>query len=245
MPLPVTPCDPAWTTTDEVRLCCDVPPPSGADGVSVFSDARLLSLIEVATDFLYNRSARQFTGPCTSSIRPTNANYEGCSGSSEVNVGLYPIISIDEVLLDGAIVDPSLYTVYDARYLVSMEDSAGNAIAWPQHQNLSRETTEENTFEITATHGFPVPPLAREAAIELTCQLVSACVTGECKIPVRATAASRGGLQIVMPDFAAIKGVKTGLPRVDMFLSTYNPNGLIRSPRLLSSDLPRNRRRNL
>ena len=161
---------------------------------------------------------------------------------SRIKLSGYPVRAISEVLVDGAVVDPSLYTIWKRRYLSRLDDGH-----WPYGQNLTLADTEEGTFSISYTYGADPPEIGMAAAAQLGCQIYNACPgaesSGECVLPTGVTRVTRQGITIEKLAFTTwaftrgrfarsgrAAGWNTGLPLVDAFLNTYNSNGLTRRP---------------
>jgi hypothetical protein len=72
---------------------------------------------------------------------------------------------------------------------------------------------------------------------------VRSCTPGEtCSLPTRVSNVTRQGVSFTILDpFDFLTNGRTGLYTVDLFLSTYNPNGLRRPSRAWSPDLPMTR----
>ena len=71
---------------------------------------------------------------------------------------LRPYRTIDNKI-DGAVINPSEYFVYDHTFLVRK-----NGARWPRCQALDRDDTEAGTFSVTYTYGR-TPPLAGQLAV--------------------------------------------------------------------------------
>lgn len=224
-------CDP-WATAAD--LC------SPCDDYSV--DAALMDdALQAASDVLYALSGRQFPGVCTTEVhldkRPIHAvsgvdpavrtrTYWPSGDRSRVSVGLYPLIDITEVVIDGATVDASVYRIDDFRWLTRVDEQGWQ---W------------SDTFKVTATHGRTPPEMGVRAAAALGCQLYLSCqpeTTGDCVLPQRVTNITRQGMSMVVLDpFEFLNDGKTGVYEVDLFLKSYNPSGLRRRAAVLSPDI--------
>ena len=244
------PCSP-WITGDDVAACCNVETSSGA----LFDQAA-----EAASDLLFELSARIYAGECGPRtvrpwcdscwcgyqilsrgyvIGPWDYGYPlylcdscliACSPSLIKLAGV-PVREIDEVLIDGDVVDPSLYTIWNDRYLKRL-DSAH----WPMAQNLTLSDTEDHTFSITYTYGADPPELGQMAAAQLGCQIYASCPdgSGECVLPAGTTRVIQQNVveeKLAFTQWAFQAGRwQTGLGLVDMFLNAYNPAGIKRRP---------------
>lgn len=239
-----------WITGEDVAACCSVETSSGA----LFDQAAT-----AASALLFELSGRQFSGfcgprtvrpPCDSCycgyqilsrgyvIGPWNYGYPlmlcdqcliSCS-PSRVKLAGYPVRAITEVKINGDVVSPTEYTIWNSRYLTRLDDQR-----WPVAQDLTLADTEESTFAITYTYGAEPPELGLMAAAQLGCELYAACGGGgECALPQGTVRVIQQGMVVEKLAFTswAFRGNewRTGLPLVDAFLSAYNPAGIKRRP---------------
>jgi hypothetical protein len=144
----------------------------------------------------------------------------------------YPIRAITEVKINGDVILPSEYTIWNQRYLTRLD-----GMSWPVAQDLTLADTEESTFSISYTYGADPPALGLSAAAQLGCELYNACNTGtgaDCALPAGTTRVTRQGIvieKIAFTSWAFRDGSwRTGMPLVDAFLSAYNPAGIKRRP---------------
>ena len=160
----------------------------------------------------------------------------GCTTLSELTLTGWPLVSIEEVLIDGAILDPSRYRIDDWRRLVRLRDDGSiSPDAWPTCQQLDLATTEEDTFQIEFTYGQAPPAAGVAAAASLGCQLALACAgSGDCRLPQRVQSITRQGVSMVLLDpFTFFDDGRTGLYDVDLFLAAYGPTSKKRWPALV------------
>ncbi len=248
------PCEP-WATEADICEPC----------ASDYDGERLDEMLAAASRILYELSGRQWGGECETTVRPCSArggrwsygdgrhrpptrdesgwcgcsvpDVCGCGGLSQIRL-LYPVVEVSEVRVDGEIVDPAEYRVDDNRWLVRLPDSGGRHLAWPCCQDLSREATEERTFEVTYTHGRQPPPDGVLAASVLACELLKSCTPslGECRLPKRVTTITRQGVTMALIDpLDFVKEGRTGLVEVDLFLAAARQGstpGAVMSPDL-------------
>ena len=245
----------AWLTGEEVAACCNVQTSDGA----IFDD-----VADQASQLLYQLSGRRYSGLCSAEsyrppcdscwcgyqilsrgyvIGPWDYGYPlllcdqcliACQ-PSRVKLAGYPVREITEVKINGAIVAPTEYTLWNHRYLSALNDNV-----WPLAQDLTLEDTEDNTFSVSYTYGMSPPAAGVAAAGELACQLYQACAgSTTCALPTGTTRVTRQGITIEKLAFTSW-GFKegrwaggrwqTGLPLVDAFLNAYNPSGIRRRP---------------
>ena len=97
---------------------------------------------------------------------------------------------------------------------------------------------------MTFSPGEVLPRIGQIAAGELACEFAKACLSqGDCRLPQQLQTLTRNGVQVEVMDPALIldNGL-TGFPNVDLFIKAVNPARRASRPRVLSPDLPRDRR---
>ncbi len=246
------PCTP-WIDGDDVADCCSVE----ASGGVIFD-----AVAEQASDLLFEISGRLYAGECgPRTVRPAGdgcgCGYQilsrgyvvgpwdwgyplwslcgscltACSPSL-VKLAGDPVREVSEVKINGDILDPDEYRLYNSRYLQRL----GNA-RWPWTQDLGLPDTDENTFSITYTFGADPPLLGVAAAATIACELYKLCsgaTSGACALPSGVTRLTRQGVTIDKLAFTSWSYREgrwaTGMPAVDAFLATVNPAGLQRRP---------------
>lgn len=253
-------CSP-WATADDVcGPCTDYS----------FDPIILDDALAMATDVLYELSGRRFPGSCADIVRPVGvrsalagwrrwdeANWRssfrgdipcscgqrwvGCATVPAVPLAPVPITSIVEVLVDGAVVDPSTYRIDDFEWLVSTTNpDTGVNTGWPCCQRLDLPTTELGTFSVEYTYGVMPPAMGVRAAAALGCQLALSCAepnSDDCALPERVTSITRQGVSMVVIDpFDFLDDGKTGIYEVDLFLKAANPGRLARPAVVLTPD---------
>jgi hypothetical protein len=169
-----------------------------------------------------------------------------------INLGVFPLTSIVEILIDGQTVDPTTYRIDDNRHLVRVinpeetPDDTDNP-GWPVQQRMDLPPTEKNTWQVTFTYGVPPPPSGQAAAAELGYQLYlaqSPTTIGQCRLPKRVTSISREGMTaIVLDPMAFLDKGRTGLLLCDYFIESVNSGHLRRRATVMSPDIGRRVRR--
>ncbi|MGH9093851.1 MAG: hypothetical protein ACRDXE_01685 [Acidimicrobiales bacterium] len=163
-----------------------------------------------------------------------------------VDLGAFPVTGIEQVLIDGAVVDPDTYRVDDNRHLVRLPDPDApgwpdNNAGWPIVQRMDLPTSEPDTFEVSFDYGTPPPPIGVMAAAELGYQLYAAvtpAAAGTCRLPQRVTQITRQGITAVVLDpMTFLDKGRTGLLICDYFLESINPHSLRRRATAWSPDL--------
>ena len=171
----------------------------------------------------------------------------GCRPLSEVVLAGYPITSIQEILIDGVVLDATYaggspqYRLDDPNLLVRMDDPDDPTVQmrWPSCQNLALPTTEPGTWSVRYTYGQTPPELALLAAQQLACALVPG--SSMCEIPAGVTKITRQGVTLDRGLFL-LWGQRdgywqTGLKLVDAFLQAWNPDGYDRMSSVWSPDM--------
>lgn len=226
MGIPVEICEP-WTTPD--KLCCPDAEPTipceGGDPIVPTYAWTDLELIQAATGILFRATCHLFPGHCQITVRPCGECDCGHGGPCPCGryffISLqdrYPVISVDEVLIDGVVVPPASYRVDDYHRLVRLDGAC-----WPRCQDLIEPTTEPNTFEVTYTAGRRPPIQLQMAAAELACEMKRACNGSDCRLPRNVTSVSRNGVTMNLDAVeAAVAGGVSGLAIVDAAVSQYD-----------------------
>jgi len=140
-----------------------------------------------------------------------------------------PIGRVDEVKVDGLVVDPAEYAVSGDRLL-----STGK-IVFPATQDISLPDTEPGTFSVTYLNAHPVDSSGAATAGRLAIEYGKACTGKKCRLPDGVTTIVRQGIsmEIAAGDFP---GGQTGIREIDTYLALWNP-AHIRRPVIWSPDL--------
>ena len=156
-----------------------------------------------------------------------------CSCSELCTVTLpLPIGRIDEVVVDGVIVDPGDYTIIRNQ----LTWIGGGDCPWPICQDLSLPDTEPGTFSVTYLNAWPVDTLGAYAAGVLAYEYAQACVGNKCRLPSNVTSLTRQGVTMEMAT-GSFPGGFTGIREVDAFIAIYNPRGVREQTRVWSPDI--------
>jgi hypothetical protein len=144
----------------------------------------------------------------------------------------YPTCCIQEVKIDGIVIDPETYRIDEFRRLVRLDDDC-----WPFCQDLTKEDTEEGTWSVSLCYGRPVPELILLAAGEMACQLIKQTAGLPCQLPQRMSSITRQGVTVGFLDPMEFFGNRqTGIYLVDLAVMTFNPHKLTRRPAIWSPD---------
>jgi hypothetical protein len=166
----------------------------------------------------------------------------GCGGPYMIGLGRSPLISIEEIQINGDILDPSEYRIDDAKWLVRV-GSAG----WPTCQNLAAPLGDDATFGVSFTFGQNPPQLGMNACTLLASELyrgATPSLAATCSLPRRVTSVTRQGVSIsILDSMQYVKDGYTGVPSIDMFITAYNPGNSVRRPMVFSPDLVNTARR--
>lgn len=143
-----------------------------------------------------------------------------------------PVASVVQVKLNGEVLAASGYRVDNYRELIRL----GGA-TWPICQDMTKPDTEDNTWSVTVQVGQEVPAAGRYAVGELALEIMKACAGQQCAIPRTAVSITRQGTTIDLPTIYDLLDRKLlGLGFSDLFVSTYNPHGLVARPQVYDVD---------
>ncbi len=159
----------------------------------------------------------------------------GCSPVSRVKLAGYPVREVLDVSIAGVTVDPSGYRLDSWKYLTRLADTDGTFRRWPGCQRLDRDDGEPGTWSVTYTFGQDPPRIGQSAAVELACQLAIFDGAGECDLPVGTKRVVRQGITVDLENTIGVWWEV--LPRVSVFLRTYNPANLRRRAAVWSPDI--------
>lgn len=179
-------------------------------------------------------------GPFTMGGRWFNAvcgcGVSGCSCTRTCDLRLPgEVATVDEVSLDGIIVDPTLYRLDGPNLLVSLGE------CWPLCQNMAAEVDEEGSFTVTYTPGPAADGLDAFAIGLLACEYGKATQGQRCRLPAGVTSVARQGVTLDLAT-SPFPGGLTGIPEVDSRIKWWNPHGLVTPSTVWSPDLRSPRR---
>lgn len=173
------------------------------------------AILERVTWILYMLDGGRYPGICTT----TRSLCRGCrrvggrcccaEGDRIDMRGRFPIFDVWDVTIDDEIIDRSLYTVRDSRYLVRTDDEY-----WPAC----------NDWSATWAFGRNPPVGLRHAAAVFAREIGKACVGVDCALPERVTSVSREGVSYVLLDSQKfLDEGRTGIYDVDLALIAARP----------------------
>lgn len=219
------PCGP-YTTAADVLACCEVAQQQGLTA----NDVRLTDAIADASLLLYYWTGRVYgTQNATLRICRSCACKGWCACSvNSIDLGLWPITSLNRVRMDGANQSLSGFHIDEYHLLVR----SGPQDPWPACSNLWAASAgaydseaEGHVFEVDVTYGIEAPSILERAARMLACELLNDACSGQCKLPERVTSVSRRGLSIEVASAQDLLDKRlTGIYAVDLAIVTLNPS---------------------
>lgn len=152
-----------------------------------------------------------------------------CTGDTNALIIPGPIVSVEEILIDGNPLDPAAYRVDDRKMIVRLD-----GLRWPSCQNMSAPPTDSGTWQISYTRGTPVPKGGEVAAGILALELMkAACNDASCQLPKRVQSITRQGVTVaVLDSFSDVQEGRTGIWLIDAWLTSVTKpsmGGAVRS----------------
>lgn len=136
----------------------------------------------------------------------------------------WPLLAVTEVKVDGVVLDPSKYAVFDYRYLARVD-----GLLWPMVNRLDRADTERDTWSVALQYGNMPPEDAQLAAATLVGEMALAANpgAGSCILPERIQTVVRQGITYIVSDPQTyLDAGRTGIYLIDLWLRATNPSGL-------------------
>lgn len=157
------------------------------------------------------------------------------AGRRQVMLGFYPVVSIVEVRIDGQVVDPASYRVDEGKWLVRTDGDL-----WPCRQKWWLDDGTPGTWSVKFMAGVEPPADARTVAAVYACELAKGMAGMECQLPARTQSISRQGVsQVLFDPLDLVADGMVGLPMVDTWVKSINPEKRKRHARIVSPDVPR------
>lgn len=168
----------------------------------------------------------------------------GCGSVPEITLGAFPVVAVDEILVDGAVLDPQFYRVDDFRYLVRLPNDDGSNPGWPCCQHVTLDATEPGTWQVTFRYGTMPNSAGVAAAALYACELAKGAAGGECALPEKTRTVVAQGVTVDLGDVTNFAdGGFTGIRLTDLWLQSVNPNRLRSRARVIDPSIARRVRR--
>lgn len=146
-----------------------------------------------------------------------------------------PVARVDEVMIDGVVLDPSAYRLDSYRGTPVLVRTDGDC--WPDCQDVGLANDAVGAFAITYARGVDVPRAGQIAAGLLACEFAKACAGGDCKLPEQLVSLSRNGVEVQVADPTQLLEVGlTGVEQVDLWIKAVNPHRRAQRSRVYSPD---------
>jgi len=165
----------------------------------------------------------------------------GCSCSAPCEIAIPgPVSVIDEVRVDGIVLDPSAYRLDSLRGIPVLVRIDGEC--WPDCQDMAADIDEPGAFSVTYQRGRVVPRSGQLAAGELAGEFAKACQGQDCALPQQLASMTRNGIEVqVMDPNTLLESGLTGIANVDLWIRAVNPARKAMRSRVLSADVPAQR----
>ena len=159
----------------------------------------------------------------------------GCGNAIAVTLP-GPVGRIDEVRIDGVVLEPTAYRVDNASVLVRQDGER-----WPAGQDFSRPAGEPETWSVRYFRGNAPDELDDWAAGILALEFAKSYTgKGKCRLPANVQNITRNGVQMELRNNLFLDGT-TGIREIDMLISQRNPHQLTQPSRVKSPDSMRAR----
>lgn len=143
-----------------------------------------------------------------------------CSSACEVKLP-FPVGRVDQVKVDGAVLDPADYQIQNGNILVWI---GSDPCPFPATQDLGKADTEPGTFSVTFLNAYPVDNTGAVAAAYLAMEFARACKPkGKCTLPRGVVNVVRNGISFDIEAGLFPNGL-TGIDLVDAFIEAWNPD---------------------
>lgn len=235
----------AWCSRTDVTA----PHPDGPE----FAPDLIDDAIAWSSDVLYGLTGERWPGPqVVEGARPLSDPHRGCWVGAWVPDGLggshpssrmhpplceewirqqelegRPIVSIEQVKIDGEIIDSTRYRLDDSRWLTAVRPTLEDHLLWwPACQRLDLPDTEVGTWSVDYTWGASRPGAGKRASATLAWELLVSWMPDsddrpDCRLAATWTANTRAGTSQSRP---AVKDLVasglSGLPEVDLWLGS-------------------------
>lgn len=163
-----------------------------------------------------------------------------CSCRLDCSVNLPgPVAAITEVTVDGIIVPPEAYVVYDGAELKRVDGDC-----WPVCQDWNAAPTDVGSFVVSYQRGV-LPPDGTDCVTGmLAVEFAKACIGEKCRLPRMLQSISRQGVSVQYLTPQQLTDLKlTGIPEVDLWVTAVNPDRLDSDSVVWSPEVRRGRQR--
>lgn len=141
-----------------------------------------------------------------------------------------PVGRVDEVIVDGVVLDSMSYRVDNGNRLVRTDGGQ-----WPRCQDMAADCGAPGSFCVTYVRGIAADTIASWMAGLLAYEFAQGCSGGACRLPSSVTNVARQGLTFEISSQAFADGL-TGIREVDAYVRALNPNRLTAAPTVSSVD---------
>lgn len=139
-----------------------------------------------------------------------------CAVLEQIDLPL-PVGRVDEVRVDGVVLDQSAWRLDPPGHLVRLDGGS-----WPTCQDMTLADTEVGTMSVTYLNAAVVDGLGAYAGGVLASEFAKACAGQKCRLPTGVTEITRRGFTMTIPAGMFTEGL-TGIREVDAFILAYNP----------------------
>lgn len=170
----------------------------------------------------------------------SGGDHRRCLDRAAIDLGVYPLRSVDRVTVDGTVLPSTAYRVDADRLLVRL-DGGG----WPtcQDPTAADDDTDAHTFTVDVVFGATPPQSGVDAAITFAAEMARARSGQTNRLPARVQRVTRQGVEwMILDPMAFLDQGKTGIYEVDLFLTAMNPHRQTSRSRVLSPDVDHTRR---
>lgn len=222
---PKSVCAPWISSTD---LCCEGNVGKlDCDGVTItpltykWTDDEL---ILAASNMLFARTCYRYPGSCTATVWPCvhcACHCHPCACALWYKIDLptdYPILSVDEVRIDGVPMNTLDYRLDNSKWLVRIDGQP-----WPLCNSFGLPNTTSSEIQVDYTMGRTPPIELRMACGELVCELKKACEgSSDCSLPTSVKTIVRRGVAMDLRDVTDLLSTsQTGNPIIDHALKIH------------------------
>jgi hypothetical protein len=246
------PCD-AWCTPADVV--------NGWTAPAGVTQDQLELACWAASEVCFELGGRRWPGVCFDTVLPTTVYPSGNSGfivwpvnggglatipgvpdgarfplygpewenALRLDLGVAPVVKVEAVRLSGVALDLTDVVVVDGRWLVRTDGSL-----WPWFNSPSFDPP---AIEVDVTYGEAPPRMGHLAALGLARQLTLAIKQDNaCSLNRKVRRIVREGVELELAVPGLVDNLRdgfTGVPEVDLFVGTMNPNKLRRAARVI------------